>query len=102
MGFKELKILLKSGTQPYKGSTKFGHSLSKHAARHPNHWGKLTGALKTWHQQALKQVKEIVRAPGAFQPVTDPTTGRRWLEKRLPDGRGIRLQRDYTFKGLID
>ena len=32
----------------------------------------------------------------------DQKTGIVWVEKRLPDGRGIRLNRDFTFKGFVD
>ncbi len=39
---------------------------------------------------------------GAFAEVADDATGLRWIDKRLPDGRGVRLNLDYSFKGFID
>lgn len=100
----QLKIILKTAAYPYKGSTKLGHALSKHAGR-PNGqqiWGKLQGASNTWHQHAMKPLREIIRETGYFQLITDPKTGISWIEKRLPDGRGLRLNLNYTFKGFID
>ncbi|SHN12981.1 filamentous hemagglutinin [Duganella sacchari] len=48
----------------------------------------------------MKQFREIIRAPGEFQEkVYD---GLKFLEKRLEDGRGVRLNMDSTFKGFID
>ncbi|MCG8906195.1 hypothetical protein [Pseudomonas sp. DP-17] len=82
------------------GSTVVGHALSKHAGRHPEIWGKTTGAMSTWNDQAMKHLREITRAPGEFKPVTDK--GLIFMEKRLPDGRGVRLNMDGTFKGFID
>jgi filamentous hemagglutinin len=100
----ELKTALKTAAQAYKGATKAEHGLSKHAGRPGGEviWGKITGASKTWHNQAMKHVREIFRETGQFQSVTDPSTGLSWIEKRLPDGRGIRLNLDHTFKGFID
>lgn len=40
--------------------------------------------------------KEIWRAPGSFQKVGN------FIEKRLSDGRGIRLQENWKFKGFLD
>jgi filamentous hemagglutinin len=102
MGIKNPLTALRSASKVYKGSTRLGHALSKHAGRNPNTWGKVTGHPSTWHQQALQHFRDIVRAPGSFNKVTDPKTGLQWIEKRLPDGRGIRLNLDYTFKGFID
>ena len=100
----ELKTALKTTAQPYKGSTKVGHALSKHAGRPGGEtiWGKTTGASETWHNQAMKHVREIVRGTGQFQSVTDSNTSISWIEKRLPDGRGIRLNLNHTFKGFVD
>jgi filamentous hemagglutinin len=54
----------------------------------------------TWHGQAMKHFREIYDAPGGFKKVNDK--GLYFLEKRLPDGRGIRLQLDYKFKGFVE
>ncbi len=57
--------------------------------------------MKTWNDQAMKHVREIIRGPGEFTKfITDK--GITFIEKRLSDGRGIRLNQDYTFKGFVD
>ncbi len=48
----------------------------------------------------MKHFREIYDAPGGFKKVNDK--GLYFLEKRLPDGRGIRLQLDYKFKGFVE
>ncbi|WP_143092866.1 hypothetical protein [Arsenicibacter rosenii] len=93
--------VLTSASSAYKGSTKLGHALSKHAQRHPEIWGKLTGHASTWHNRALIHYNEIMNSPGYFI-VTENAQGIRFLEKTLVDGRGIRLNLDKTFKGFID
>lgn len=40
--------------------------------------------------------KEILRSPGSIEKVGG------FLEKRLPDGRGIRFQENFQFKGFLD
>lgn len=60
----------------------------------------MTGSIETWNAQGLKHFREIMRGPGEFKLVTDK--GITFLEKRLSDGRGIRLNLDHTFKGFID
>ncbi len=92
---------LKSASSPYKGSTVLGHSLSKHSMRKPNVWGRLVGDKSTWHSQALKHYDDIMNAPSCFTKTTNQN-GVRFFEKRLPDGRGIRLNMNGTFKGFID
>ncbi|WP_252091209.1 RHS repeat-associated core domain-containing protein, partial [Pseudomonas sp. MWU13-3659] len=99
--FREVKTVLKSAQAPYKGSTVIGHGLSKHAGRNPHIWGKTTGSMATWNDQAMKHLREISRAPGEFKQVTTDK-GLNFMEKRLPDGRGVRLNMDGTFKGFID
>ena len=42
-----------------------------------------------------------MKGPGNFKTVKN-SRGATFLEKGLPDGRGIRLNQDYTFKGFID
>jgi RHS repeat-associated protein len=100
--FGQLRKAVKTAAEPYKGSTKLGHALHKHSGRNPSLWGKIKGNMKTWHEQGMTHFREIHKAPGSYQKVTDPKTGLTFLEKRLPDGRGIRLQMDHTFKGFID
>jgi filamentous hemagglutinin len=58
------------------------------------------GAQKTWNAQGLSQLIEIIRGTGSFKKVT--SDGLSFIEKRLPDGRGVRLNLDHTFKGFID
>ena len=58
--------------------------------------------MNTWHDQALKQLKNIYNSSGEFTKIVDPKTGLTWIEKRLPNGRGVRLNEDFTFKGFID
>jgi RHS repeat-associated protein len=97
---RQIKTALTSAQQAYKGSTVAGHSLSKHAGRHPEIWGKMTGSMKTWNDQAMKHFRDIAKGPGKFQKETE--NGVSFMEKRLNDGRGMRLNMDSTFKGFID
>lgn len=94
-------LVLSTAQQTYKGTTKIGYSLSKHAGRKPEIWGKMTGAQKTWNDQAMKHMREIFRGSGKFSRVSN-SRGVTFLEKRLKDGRGLRLNLDHTFKGFID
>jgi len=96
----KIKIVVKTAQNNYKGSTVIGHALSKHAGRNPSIWGKLTGSMKTWNDKGMKHLSEILRARGEFKVVEGK--GLKFLEKRLADGRGVRLNLDYTFKGFID
>lgn len=82
--------------------TQLSYSFSKHAGRHPETWGNLKGPMNTWHDQAFSHLKDIYNAPGKFKKITDPTNGLTWIEKRLPNGKGLRLNQDYTFKGFVD
>lgn len=96
------KIARDSAQETYKGSTKVGHALSKHAGRNPEIWGgKIKGNMTTWNEQGIKHFDEIVNAPGKFKRLVSEK-GIEFIEKRLPDGRGIRLNQDWTFKGFID
>ena len=97
----QIRIVLGSAQAPYKGSTVIAHALSKHAGRNPAVWGKMTGSMKSWNEQAMKHLREIARGPGEFKPVTNDA-GITFLEKKLPDGRGVRLNMDGRFKGFID
>ena len=98
--FGQLRTTVTSAQKAYKGSTVVGHALSKHAGRNPDIWGKMAGSMKTWNDQAMKHFNDIARGPGQFQKVTD--NGISFMEKRLSDGRGMRLNMDSTFKGFID
>jgi len=93
--------VLSSASTPYKGSTLLGHALSKHAQRHPSIWGKLSGHASTWHNPAQKHFDDIMAAPGQFAPKLNKDNIQ-FLEKMLPDGRGMRLNMNGTFKGFID
>ncbi|MWK59163.1 hypothetical protein GO594_24515 [Pseudomonas otitidis] len=57
--------------------------------------------MSTWNEQAMKHLREIARAPGEFKQVTTDK-GLTFMEKWLPDGRGVRLNMDGAFKGFID
>lgn len=93
--------IFKSASQPKKGGeTIAGHALQKHAGRNPDIWGKVHENSDSINNAAMKHIQEILDAPGSFQTVG--SNGRMFLEKMLPDGRGIRLNMDGTFKGFID
>ena len=97
------KRVLSSATELYNQNlTRLAHALSKHSGRHPEIWGSVEGPSHTWHVQAIKHFNDICYASGEFKEVVDPKTGLKWIEKRLEDGRGIRLNQDYTFKGFVD
>lgn len=91
-----------SATSPKKGGeTVVGHALQKHAGRHPEIWGKVKGGPDQINEAALNHLNEIINAPGDFVQVTNDR-GITFWEKMLPDGRGVRLNMDGTFKGFID
>ena len=48
----------------------------------------------------MKHFRDISKGPGEFEKVTENVIS--FMEKRLNDGRGIRLNMDSTFKGFID
>lgn len=99
--FGEIRAVLRSAQESYKGSTVVGHALSKHAGRNPEIWGKMTGSMSSWNNQAMKHLREIARGPGSFKKIKNDR-GINFMEKVLPDGRGVRLNMDGTFKGFID
>lgn len=83
-----------------RGFTEVGYQFQKHFGRGGS-WGdaipqgaKLNPA--TFNEAGYKTFQEIWKAPGSFQKVGG------FLEKRLPDGRGIRLQDNWMFKGFLD
>ncbi|WP_416208900.1 RHS repeat-associated core domain-containing protein [Acidovorax sacchari] len=96
----EPSAILLSAQQVYKGSTVVGHALSKHAGRNPGRWGVMTGSMKTWNDQGVAHLNDVLRGPGAFAQVN--SNGIYFLEKRLGDGRGVRLNMDGSFKGFLD
>ena len=86
-----------------RGYTEAGYQYQKHASGRVNSslWsGTLSTGTKNpaaFNQAGTRAFLEIWVSPeGTFKQV-----GGFW-EKRLPDGRGIRLQTDFTFKGFID
>ncbi|AZK47334.1 peptidoglycan-binding protein [Paenibacillus lentus] len=94
--------IINSATQAKKGGeTVVGHALQKHAGRNPEIWGKVKGGSDQINQTAQRHLEEIIDAPGDFVKVTN-NRGITFLEKKLPDGRGVRLNQDGTFKGFID
>jgi RHS repeat-associated protein len=97
----QTKMALTSAQEAYKGSSIVGHSLSKHVNRNSDVWGKIDGSMDTWNEQGMNHLRDIFRAPGQFQKTTYDN-GLEFLEKRLPDGRGARLNMDGTFKGFLD
>ena len=97
---KKSKVL-KSASQGYKaGLTLAGHALQKHVSRRPDVWGKIIGNTKKINNTAMKHIKDILNGPGDFIKVI--SKGKYFLEKMLSDGRGLRLNMDETFKGIID
>ena len=98
--------LARSASQVWKGSTGVGHAFAKHAnsvgkrAINARIWGGIRGDKGTYHAQGMKHFRDILRGPGKFR-VKPNEKGIRFLEKRLPDGRGMRLNMDGTFKGFI-
>ena len=77
-----------------------GHALQKHAGRNPDIWGKVSGNSANINKTAMQHIDDIISGRGEFKTVQ--TNGISFLEKMLPDGRGIRLNMDGTFKGFID
>ena len=100
IGDRNIETATTSAQEAYKGSTIAGHALSKHAGRNPEIWGKMSGSMDTWNEQAMTHFEDIMHGPGEFQQVTQ--SGISFLEKKLNDGRGMRLNMDGTFKGFID
>ncbi|MFC7677602.1 hypothetical protein ACFQV5_01565 [Paenibacillus sp. GCM10028914] len=94
--------IINSATQAKKGGeTVVGHALQKHAGRNPDIWGKVKGGSEQINQTAQRHLEDVIDAPGDFVKVTNDR-GITFLEKKLPDGRGVRLNQDGTFKGFID
>ncbi|WP_242596345.1 T7SS effector LXG polymorphic toxin [Enterococcus ureasiticus] len=83
------------------GETVVGHALQKHAGRNPSIWGGVKGNSEQINKTAMNHLNEIMNAQGKFK-IAKAKNGVNFLEKWLPDGRGIRLNMDGTFKGFID
>ena len=94
------KILDSASAAKKGGETVAGHALQKHAGRNPNIWGKVSGNSANINKIAMQHIDDIINGTGKFKTVQ--TNGISFLEKMLPDGRGIRLNMDGTFKGFID
>ncbi|MGG5342064.1 T7SS effector LXG polymorphic toxin [Enterococcus sp. AZ192] len=98
----DVSKLKESASLPKKGGeTVVGHALQKHAGRNPDIWGKIKGNAQEINKTAMRHVEEILNASGDFK-VVKTKNGVSFLEKQLPDGRGIRLNMDGSFKGFID
>ncbi|KJX70282.1 hypothetical protein WH82_03255 [Parageobacillus thermoglucosidasius] len=95
------KIIQTATAHKKGGETVVGHALQKHAGRNPHIWGKVKGGPAQINQMALKHLQEILNGTGGFKRVKN-SRGIEFLEKKLPDGRGVRLNLDGTFKGFID
>ena len=94
--------IISSATQNKKGGeTILGHALQKHAGRNPQIWGKVKGGAEQINKTALIHLNDILNGPGEFKLFTTDR-GVKFLEKMLPDGRGVRINMDGTFKGFID
>ncbi|MBA4602108.1 pre-toxin TG domain-containing protein, partial [Thermoactinomyces mirandus] len=94
--------IIQTAMKPKKGGEMVvGHALQKHAGRNPHIWGKVKGGPDQINQMALNHLREILNGPGEFIKVKN-ARGIEFLEKKLPDGRGVRLNMDGTFKGFID
>ncbi|ASM36853.1 hypothetical protein CSF_0984 [Campylobacter sputorum bv. faecalis CCUG 20703] len=99
---KEIENIARTTAQKsYKGSTVAGHALDKHAGRKPEIWGTTSGGNNLRNKQAMKHFDDIMNGQGKFTTVTNDK-GIQFLEKRLQDGRGIRLEMNGNFKGFID
>ena len=83
------------------GETIAGHALQKHAGRNPQIWGAVNGTSESINRQAMEHINDILKSPGDFM-IHTTDRGISFLEKKLPDGRGMRLNMDGSFKGFID
>ena len=105
LGYKGISIATRSALAARigkRGYTEVGYQFSKHAGRvNGSAWKSIIPIGTTlnpnaWNKYGYDVYKEIMRSPGSIEKVGG------FLEKRLPDGRGIRLQDDFKFKGFLD
>jgi len=102
LGVRNTAAVVRSAHQPRFQTTQAGYHWQKHADRNRGGaWGKVGGNSATWHSKGYRHLRDVLRGPGYFGKVKNKD-GITFLEKRLPDGRGVRLQQDYTFKGFLD
>jgi len=59
------------------------------------------GPIQLWDAQGMTHLRDIIRASGYFKRIKTQK-GVLFIEKRLPDGRAVRLNMDDTFKDFID
>ena len=78
-----------------------GRCRKKHAGRNPQIWGAVKGNSESINRQAMEHINDILKSPGDFM-IHTTDRGISFLEKKLPDGRGMRLNMDGSFKGFID
>ena len=97
-GKVDINKALETAQQAHKGGeTLAGHALQKHAGRNPDIWGSIKGGAEQINQQAMKHIDDIINGAGEFKTFTTDRGVQFW-EKMLPDGRGLRLNLDGTFK----
>ena len=80
---------------------KIGQHFEKHSIRNAERWGKVKGSASQKNADGLKHIEEILKAPGKFKLI-EQNGAPAFIEKRLSDGRGVRLQRNFEFKGFLD
>ena len=60
----------------------------------------MNGAMATWNAQGVQHFMAVVDGPGKFTTISKNELS--FLEKRLNDGRGVRLNLNGTFKVFLD
>ncbi len=83
------------------GLNRLGHAFEKHANRFPDRWGTAKGNVANKNKLGEQNYNDILTGAGKFKKVKN-SSGQWTLEKRLPDGRGMRLDLDGNFKGFLD
>ena len=81
------------------GLSNAGRAFQKHAGRGERGlsiWGKIQGGNPGLNNAGLKNLNEILRGQGKF------IQNGKYLEKFLPDGRGVRTLLDGTFVTFLD
>lgn len=93
--------ILTHGKSWKKGTTLMGYSYAKCARKNPNLWGELNEDKSKWHKEAEKHFFELMDSPKALSWKRKPDDTK-YLERKLSDGRGIRLYTDKTFMEFFD